>query len=196
MATLTPDAAWRSVGGVGTWRSDSGFSLGELLVSLAVLSLVLAGVFGVLRAGLMAYGWGAARVDAQQSARIALDRMARELRGAGFDPTGAGLSPIAVAAPALVTFQRDAGSAGVVTPARVTFVLRAGDNVLRRDAGGGAQPVIENVRRLNLTYFDRAGAPTSDASRVAAVRIELEVGAIGPTAVMETHVAIRNQGGR
>ncbi len=172
---------------------DGGFSLPELLVSLAILGLVLGGVFGVLRTGLIAYGWGAARVDAQQSARIALDRMARELRGAGYDPTGAGLAPIAAASPASITFQKDAGSAGVPQPATITFVLRPGDTVLRRDAGaGGAQPIIDNVRRLSFTYFDPAGAPTTDASRVAAVRIQLEVGGSGRAAVMETSVAIRN----
>jgi prepilin-type N-terminal cleavage/methylation domain-containing protein len=169
-----------------------GFSLGELLVSLAVLALMLAAAFGILRAGLGAYAWGAARVDAQQSARIALDRMARELRGAGFDPTGSGLAPIAAAGPALVTFERDAGGA----PSRVTFLLRAGETVLRRDAGAGAQPIIDNVRRLRFAYFDRAGLATGDPARVASVRIELEVGAAGPTAVMQTEVAIRNRGGR
>ena len=113
-----------------SWSDDGGFSLPELLVSLAIMGLVLGGVFGVLRTGLMAYGWGAARVDAQQSARVALDRMARELRGAGYDPTGAGLAPIAAAAPASITFQKDAGSHGVAQPAKVTFVLRPGDTVL------------------------------------------------------------------
>src|SRR6266852_3982305 len=112
------------------WRHATGLSLAELLVSLAVLGLV-----------------------------------------------GAGIQPVVAAAPALVTFQRDLNGNGVVDPTheRVTFLLRAGESVLRRDAGGGAQPIIDGVRRFDLTYFDRARAPTTDPSRVDSVRIQLEV---------------------
>lgn len=177
-------------------RSPTGFSLPELLVSLAVLALALAAVFTVLRAGVLAYRWGIARVEAQQSARIAVERMARELREAGYDPTGADVPPIVVAAPSLVTFQRDLNGNGAVDPTseRVTFLVRRGESILRRDAGAGAQPIIEGVRRLSLLYFDRTGGLTDDPSRVAAVRIRVEVGTGGgPVAVMETDVAIRNQ---
>jgi type II secretory pathway component PulJ len=176
------------------WRPAGGLSLAELLVSLAVLGLVLAGLFGILHSGLKAYRWGVGRVEAQQAARVALERMARELREAGYDPRGAGIQPVVAAAPALVTFQRDLNGNGVVDPTRerVTFLLRAGESVLRRDAGGGAQPIIEGVRRFGLTYFDSAGAPTADPDRVRSVLIRVEVGLAGPVAVMETQVSVRN----
>jgi len=176
------------------WRPAGGLSLAELLVSLAVLGLVLAGLFGILHSGVKAYGWGVGRVEAQQAARVALERMARELREAGYDPRGAGIQPVVAAAPALVTFQRDLNGNGVVDPTRerVTFLVRAGESVLRRDAGGGAQPIIENVRRFGLTYFDSAGAPTTDPARVRSVLIRVEVGLAGPVAVMETQVSVRN----
>ena len=178
-----------------TWRPAAGGTLVELLVSLAVLSLLLAGVVAILHGALTAYGWGAGRVEAQQAARAALDRMARELREAGYDPTSAGIQPVVAAAPALVTFQRDLNGNGVVDPTRerVTFLVRHGETVLRRDAGGGAQPIIDGVRRLSLTYFDRTGTPVSDPSRVSAVRIRLEVGLAGPVAAMETQVSLRNR---
>ena len=179
------------------WRSASGVSLAELLISLAVLALLLAGTFGILQGGLRAYGWGAARVEAQQSARVALERMAKELREAGYDPTAAGIAPIVTAASDRVTFQRDLNGNGVVDPTseRVTFLLRPGESILRRDAGGGAQPIIVGVRRLTLTYFDRAGALTTDPARVAAIRISLEVGLTGPGSVMETQASVRNRQG-
>jgi type IV pilus assembly protein PilW len=176
------------------WRPADGSTLAELLVSLAVLGLTLAAVFTLVRAGLTAYGWGAARVEAQQSARVGLERMVRELREAGYDPTGAGIQPVVVAAPALVTFQRDLNGNGVVdaTRERVSFLVRPGESILRRDAGGGAQPIIDGVRRFRLSYFDRGGAQTSDPAEVASVRIELTVGVTGPGAAMESEVAIRN----
>jgi hypothetical protein len=68
--------------------------------------------------------------------------------------------------------------------------------VLRRDAGAGAQPIVEGVRRLTLTYFDRAGVVTTDPARVASIRISLDVGLTGPRSVMETQVSLRNYGDR
>jgi type II secretory pathway component PulJ len=176
------------------WRNVDGVSLAELLISLAILGLVLAGVFSVLHTALAAYRWGVGRVEAQQSARLALERIAAELREAGYDPTGAGIHAIAVAGPALVTFERDLNGNGVVdaTRERVTFVLRAGETTLRRDAGGGGQPIIDGVRRFSLHYFDRAGLPVTDPAQVASVRIHLEVGLTGPLAAMQTDVSLRN----
>jgi type II secretory pathway component PulJ len=177
------------------WRTADGVSLAELLVSLAILGLVLACVFGALDGALRAYGWGARRVEAQQSARLALERMASELREAGYDPAGVGVDPIIVAAPALVTVQRDLDGDGVIDAGRerVTFLLRPGETTLRRDAGGGAQPIIDGVQRFRLTYLDRAGRPASLPSEVASVRIDLAVGAGGPVALLQTDVSLRNR---
>jgi len=195
---LTVVASGLSLYVMSVWRGVAGITLAELLVSLCVLSLVLAGVFSILHGAMSAYGWGAGRLEAQQSARQALERMVTELREAGLDPTGAGVEPVVAAAPSLVTFQRDLNGNGLVdaTRERVTFLLRPGETVLRRDAGAGAQPIINGVRRFRLDYRDDAGAPTTDPTRVASVRIQLEVGLTGPTAAMQTEVSIRNRRAR
>ncbi len=179
---------------MASWRGASGFSLPDLLVSMAVLGLIMAGVFTLLQAGFGAYTFGTARIEAQQSARIALERMVKELREAGYDPTGVGIAAVLTSEPERVVFQRDLNGNGLIDPTheRVTFLLRPGETVLRRDAGGGAQPIIEGVRRFALTYYDRTGAVTADPARVAAIRIELGVGFAGPAVVVESHVTLRN----
>jgi hypothetical protein len=118
--------------------------------------------------------------------------MVKELREAGYDPTVALLPAIVEAEPTRVTFQRDLDGDGVidVTRERVTYLLRG--SVLRRDAGGGAQPIIEGVRRLAFAYFDRDGAATSDPDRVRSIQIQLEAGLAGPGAVVESQVTLRN----
>ena len=180
-----------------TWRAHAGFSLIDLLVATAALGLVMAGLLAILRSGTTTYRWGAARVEAQQSARAALERMATELRGAGYDPTSAGIAPIVTAEPARVAFQWDLDGDGGVDPTRerVTFVLRPGESILRRDAGGGAQPIINGVKRFTLTYFDAAGLATTDPAAVASIRIQIEVGLVGPSVAMRTQAALRNRGG-
>src|SRR5262245_24295696 len=179
---------------MSAWRTEHGVSLAELLISLAILGVVLAGILEGLPVALKAYAFGVARVEAQQSARAALERMAAELREAGYDPKSAGIQPIVVASSALVTFQNDVNGNGVVdaTRERITYLLRAKETTLRRDAGGGAQPIIDGVRAFRLSYFDHAGQATSDPARVVSVRIHLEVGLAGPRAVMETDATLRN----
>ncbi|HEV8531774.1 MAG TPA: prepilin-type N-terminal cleavage/methylation domain-containing protein [Methylomirabilota bacterium] len=175
-------------------RRTAGYSLAELLVALGLLGLVMAATAMLLQSGLAAWGWGAGRVEAQQSARVALERMARELKEAGYDPTGAGFKVLLVAEPTRVVFQRDLNGNGVIDPTRerVTYLLRSGETTLRRDAGGGAQPIAEGVRRLALSYLDREGAATTDLGQVVSVRIELETGRARAEAIMATVVTLRN----
>jgi type IV pilus assembly protein PilW len=173
-----------------------GYTLVDLLVALAVGGAVLAASVMLLHQGLQAWVWGSARVEAQQSARYALDRLASELREAGFDPTVAGIDAVVIAEPARIAFQRDFNGNGVVDPTRerVTYLLRAGESILRRDAGGGAQPVINGVRAFRLVYLDRTGLETTAPAEVTAVRIHLEVGGPGTGAgvVVETQATLRN----
>ena len=175
-------------------RASSGYSLVDLLVALAVGGGLMASTLTLLHLGLRAWVWGAARVEAQQSARYAVERLAGELREAGYDPTVAGIAPVVLAEPTHVVFQRDFNGNGVVDPTRerVTYLLRPGESILRRDAGGGAQPVVEQVRGFRLVYLDRAGAETTDPAAVTAVRIRLAVGEPGSMVVVETQATLRN----
>lgn len=176
---------------------DRGFSLIETLVAMALLGLVLAATGSLLLAGHAAYAVGTARAEATQSARVALERMGSELRQAGYDPQGTRFEPILVAEPARVTLQRDLNENGIIdsTRERITYLLRG--TVLRRDAGGGAQPLAEGVSGLWLTYYDRADMPTTDPSQVASVGIRIEVSRstafpLAPI-VMGTRVRFRNE---
>ena len=172
----------------------AGYSLVEVLVATAIMGLVMSATLGLLQSGLTAWGWGAGRIEAQQAARAALERLARELREAGYDPTTAGIEAILVAEPARVVFQRDLNGNGVIDPTRerVTYLLRPGETTLRRDAGGGAQPLAEHVRRFVLTYLDASGLPTADRLLIASIRIEIETGRDSVQATMATVVTLRN----
>jgi len=174
-----------------------GFTLLEVLVGMAVGGLVMAGTLSLLLAGQGAYAAGEAQAEAVQGARVGLERMATELRQAGYDPRGAGFDAIEVAEPERVTLLHDLDQDGVIDPTRerVTYLLRG--TVLRRDAGGGAQPLVDGVLRLILTYYDREDRPTTEPARVASVGIVLEVARTAPAPVaptlMGTRVRFRNE---
>lgn len=161
--------------------------LADLLTALAVVGLVFSATLTVLTEGQRAYVHGAARVESQQNARLALARMAREIRQAG---SGGGLSPIAVAERSRIVIQQEPGKT-------VTWQLSAG--VLRRNAGAGAQPIINGVRALELTYLEVDGRPTTAPAAVRAVVITLTTvpehpGAGGVTqTTLTTEVRLRNR---
>lgn len=161
--------------------------LPDLLAALALAGLVLGATLTVFAQGQLAYSRGAARVESQQSARVALARMAREIRQSGSG--GSTLPPIAVAEPERIVIERDGRP--------ITWQLSAG--VLRRNAGAGAQPIINGVRALAFGYRDAAGRPTTtpDAVRVVVITLTTEPERPGAGAAtltkLTTEVRLRNR---
>src|SRR5262249_4132850 len=82
--------------GMRLWRDQRGFTLAELLAAFAMLGLVLAAVVMIQDSVFRAYLAGSNKTEGQQTARLALERMSREIRET---PT-----PLTVATPTSVTF--------------------------------------------------------------------------------------------
>src|SRR5262245_37119205 len=139
-----------------------------------MFGLVIAAAATLFSSGQRAYLIGTARVESQQGARIALARMSREIRQAGFGPASADFTAISVAEPRRLVLHMDLDEDGVIggRPETITWLL-GDDGVLRRDAGAGAQPVINGVRLLSFTYIGAggfvAGAPADVGSGVIKV---------------------------
>jgi len=175
-------------------------SLADLLVALATFGLLAAAAFTLLDEGQRVWAFGAARAEAQQSGRVALARLAGEIRSAGRG--GSAFAAVAVAAPDEIVLQQDLDGDGIIFANGERVRWRLAGAVLRRDAGGGAQPIVNGVRALTLTYFDAAGAPTTTPAAVRAVEVVLVTGpdssvpgAAASTAstVLTTRVRLRNR---
>lgn len=67
-------------------RDKRGFTLVELMVTLAVSSIAMAGMYGVYKAQVQSYVTQNAVVDTQQNLRNTFYVMQRTIRMAGFDP--------------------------------------------------------------------------------------------------------------
>jgi prepilin-type N-terminal cleavage/methylation domain-containing protein len=63
-----------------TQTDKRGVTLIELLVTIAVLSLVLAGIYGLLTSAYQSYNHSRAKLESQQTARIVLDYLVYRLR--------------------------------------------------------------------------------------------------------------------
>jgi len=173
--------------------------LADLLVAVAIFGIVSAGTFTVLEESLRVYRVGAARAESQQSARVALERLAAEVRTAGLGPFSASFAAIAVAEPSRIVLHQDLDGNGVIADAGETIDWRLAGTTLRRDAGGGAQPIIDGVRRFSLEYQDASGNTTAIADEVRTVVITLVTEAAWDLAdrsiatTLSTRVRLRNR---
>jgi type II secretory pathway pseudopilin PulG len=177
-------------------------SLAELLVVVSLLGLIVSAAAPALQQALAAFGDGAARVETQQATRVALERLAHDVRGAGHGGGPGAFPAIAVAEPSRIVLQSDLDGDGAIASAgeAIAWHLASG-GVLRRDAGGGAQPVVNGVRSFTLTYLDAGGAVTAVPAAIRAVRIELtaeptrpaSAGARRVASALATTVALRNR---
>ena len=166
-------------------RSERGFTLAELLVACAIIALVMAGLLVSLQAGQEAYLRGSNEVEATQSVRVAIERMAQELRVAGFCPTCTGATPFtAITAQTATgfTIQNDWDGDGVITAAGTVtdgFGNARGEQIVYAFAGGAltrqetgdASPLTlaTGINSLTFTYQDNAGVVTAVPDNIRTV---------------------------
>lgn len=171
--------------------------LADLLAGVAVLGLVMSANFLALDQGQRAYRTGAARVESQQAARIALTRIARDVRAAGAGSATPAFPALSVAAPDRLVLHRDWNGDGVIAGPRETVTWTLDRTILRRDAGGGAQPIVNGARALDFAYFDGDGARTTVATDVRSVVVTLTTAAPGggdaPPTTVSTRIRLRNR---
>lgn len=153
-------------------NNRSGYTIAELLVASAVLASLIIGLFLIADALRSTYGRGEIRADLQQGARIAMARIVRELRAAGFDPDA--LIPrlsmptaIQTAEANRIAFIGDPDGDGRSKKIEYRLDLSADTPILRRqqwtwDGGWSgtsrAQPLAEGITALELTYYGADGA--------------------------------------
>jgi len=167
-------------------RNERGFTLTELIIVVAIVGMVMAGVFTLQQQGQWAYLLGAARVEAQQNARLAVDMFANELRlssgitsSPGCNNAGGGTS---------LSFTSTGGT--------ITYQL-AGTNLQRTDVNG-TQNLIGGVQALSIWCYKLDGVTlTATPASVASVTMKLTtqdetVTADKQHAVVQSRVRLRN----
>lgn len=85
-------------------NNERGFTLAEMLVVCAIVGLVMASLLGLVMSGQQAYWFGTTQVDAQQTARVAIERIVKEVREAGYHPRNPDTNPTTCAAPPCYAF--------------------------------------------------------------------------------------------
>ncbi len=175
-------------------REEKGFSLTEVLVTMLVMVVVLFALYSVFDMSIRVYSFGNDKTEAVENARLGLEKMEREIRGAyPYDlatiPTKTHLfwnssTPTSKAIPSatLITFGNDLDSdyqvATDTSTEQITYNLSSATCTvtvpctLRRTVGTGpAQPVVEFVQdvdgdgnALTFKYFTANGTEINPTS--------------------------------
>jgi type II secretory pathway component PulJ len=131
-----------------------GFSTAEVLVASTISLIGFAALYSIFFAQQKALRTQAAYADVQTTTRSVLDLMAREIRMASYDPTGAALpvAPgpacpgvrrgLADATPTRVRFQQDLNGDGALTGSNEDLTYELVGSDLRRTDGDGAPVVL------------------------------------------------------
>lgn len=144
-------------------RQPSGYTLLEIVLAGTIFALVVLTFLMVYDANEKTFLRGEKAGDLQQNARVAMERLVRELRMSGYAPG----VPAAQASPAIriaqfsrIQFVADVDSDG--TTEQVTYALNSGmiTREQRRwtgsawDTGTGALPLASRITSLSFAYYD------------------------------------------
>ena len=167
-------------------QGEEGFSLVELLVVMAILTVVMV-VTGQLLVGVhQSYESQRRLLDAQHSARVTLDRLGRLIRMSGNDPRRIGIQAIDPDPDAnnvldSIQLQSDWNPPnGTLNDPyeNITFFTNNGMLMIREpgDPVAGVE-FAEDIQSLTFTYFDRNNTPIADPvatpGAIAYVNIDL-----------------------
>jgi type IV pilus assembly protein PilW len=183
------------------YNNIGGFSLVELLVSMMVGLLILFAVYQAFTIQNRNFKTQETNAEMLQNARVGIDFIGRELRMAGYRPTGT-LNPCAGTNTASnppcagitsadvnsIGFTADLNGNGNLTPddtnpnENITYTVYTSEGVmyLGRTVNGTQQPVVMNISSLTFTYYDGSNQTTTNLALIRKIRVSVTARAALP----------------
>lgn len=167
-----------------------GLTLVELLIGMVLGLVGVAAMTVVLRVGRAA--WERAGAGAEVAAEVAgaIDQVTRDLRQAGYDPTGAGVAGLTVVASDRIELTADLDGNGAIDPdseERVGYRVTTSSGSLQRVVGRQTLPILSDVASggFRLGYLDADGgaldpSAATTAARTRMVTVDVTTVARGP----------------
>ena len=155
-------------------HKKNGFTIVELLVAMALSGIVMIAVYKSFASQQKTYSVQDDVAAMQQDLRAAMDIMVREIRMAGYSPSGA-TAGIVAATDVSLQFTSDLNENGVLTNVgnpneQITYALTGTGSLGRESWGGGLQPMAENIDALNFVYLNANGDVIDPATELANIR--------------------------
>ncbi|MFH1856304.1 MAG: prepilin-type N-terminal cleavage/methylation domain-containing protein [Candidatus Omnitrophota bacterium] len=167
-------------------NKSQGFTVIEIIIAAAIVSIVILGTYSLLLGQQMGYLDQQRMLHLQQQMRTALNVINKNIRMAGFDPTGKNeTTPNTFGFQSIqsntVSFTYDVDSDGVLDT-NERYIFRVNANILQYSNDNGTnwhnltwQSSVAQVEATNLTftYYDENGTITAVAADVRGVQVAL-----------------------
>lgn len=169
-----------------------GFTLVEMVLALAISTIVLAAVYSVFTIANKNFTTQNAAAQVQQNLRSAIRLMARDIRHAGLDPSGSDNFGITHASANTISFTMDSEIGGVFNGIvdeanweEITYDFQ-GDQIIQTlyqtvtTSTADTAALISNIKEFKFKYYDSAnndlGEPGLDPDQLADIRtVEISV---------------------
>lgn len=139
-------------------NNKAGFTLIELMIALAVFSIVMAAAYGVFISTSRTANIQTASAEALQNVRVGIELMSQDIRMAGYDPQGIGNFRIEEADPTKIRITADRNGNGSLDESdfeNITYELSGTQlrRILYEDTDSeDDQPLIDNVTDFGISY--------------------------------------------
>jgi len=159
-------------------KNTAGFTLMEILVSMTIGLVVLAGVAGTFTAHTRQNNAEEQIVQMQQNVRAALDLMVHEIQMAGYKPAGGTFNGIQTSTSTTLQIKLDLDASGDETVGSTDDISYAFDGLTglitrTLNNGGSSATLADNITAFTFTYLDANGAATTTNTAVRRITINL-----------------------
>ncbi len=170
---------------------SAGFTLVELMIALAIGAFILGQVYLAYVAQKKSSVTEIRVTEMQQNLRASVYPLIRNLRMAGYDPTGtASCAGFTEAVAGSMDFSMDLNGNGSCTDSheRIQFAFSGGTDAnkdgipddgspkslgMQSSGAGGYQPIGENIESFEFRYLDEEGNVTTTLADIRAVQVSL-----------------------
>ncbi len=144
--------------------ASRGFTMLEALIASSIFLIVMIAVYTVYGVGEASYNRGTRKWDVQSQARVALERISREVRMAGYASPDKLTDPVVIATNDTLSIHANTDGTGAkyITYTRRDCSGNVGTTLFRNVSTTtfcGGEPFIEGVSNLTFAYFELNNVP-------------------------------------
>jgi len=166
-------------------KKTEGFTLTELMVSMAIGMVMLAAVTTTFMLQTKTYNAQQQINEMEQNARGVLDVITRELKMAGYKPNGGSFSGVTYSTTQLM-IQTDLDASGGISTSttaneQITYAYDSTNKQITRAVGTGSALVLaDNITAFTFSYLDSTGASTTTSANIRQVSISITARTANP----------------